>query len=333
MSDLQTPSPAPTSSVPPGTGSKARWGLEGLALGVALGGVGRPGDWQRHFERLGQCEALGLHSVWLPEMHFAPGACSTPLSLLAAFAAKSTKLRLGTTSLLLPIHHPVQLADEVSDLRALSGDRVILGLGRGFRRPLFEAFQVPAQSKRNRFDDHLEAMLVRWAGRGEGPPPMGVAAFGRKGLAQAARHGLPYLPSPLESLDLIAENLSFHAAALSPEKNAAPLAVPLMRTVFVSEDEAAVRSVLEAIEREARALQVGRVPAALGRAAKAPIESRVLVGSPSQVRHELARYRERIGVDLLIARIEVPGVAPKILEASLEALATEVVPALVSAPS
>ena len=315
-----TPDPRPS---PGDAGSQKRWGLDGLAVGISLGGLSGREAWPRQRAWIERADALGVHSAWLPEMHFTPGACTTPLTTLAAFAACSQHLRLGTTSLLLPIHEPLRLAAEVSALQALSGDRAILGLGRGFRRPLFEAFGIPVKTKRDRFDEHLEVMLREWP---EGPPPMGVAAFGRKGLEQAARHGLPYLASPIETLDLVAENLAFHRDHLPPEIDAATLAVPMLRSVFVAGDDREAAGVFGAMEREARGLVRGPVPKALSRAAEAPLEERVLVGSVQRVADEIGRYRDRVGLDLLIARVEIPGAETTQREESLERLVKEVLP-------
>ena len=317
-----TPDPRPS---PGDAGSQKRWGLDGLAVGISLGGITGPEAWQRQLAWIERADALGVHSAWLPEMHFTPGACTTPLTTLAAFAACSQHLRLGTTSLLLPIHEPLRLAAEVSALQALSGDRAILGLGRGFRRPLFEAFEIPVKAKRDRFDEHLEIMLGEWP---QGPPPMGVAAFGRKGLEQAARHGLPYLASPIETLDLVAENLAFHRDHLPPEIDADTLAVPMLRSVFVAGDDREAAGVFGAMEREARGLVRGPVPKALSRAAEAPLEERVLVGSVQRVADEIGRYRDRVGLDLLIARVEVPGAETAQREESLGRLVEEVLPLL-----
>jgi len=202
-------------------GETKRWGVEGLAFGIALGGVGNRGEWDRTLAWVDYAQRRSLHSVWVPEMHFVPGACSTPLLNLAAIAARTTRLRLATTSLLLPLAHPIDLARSVSTLDHLCGGRLILGLGRGFPRHLFDAFEIDPTSKRDRFDDCLEIVMKLWAGeqldaqasafhalehgtglsglqpRQEPHPPLAVAAFGRKGLAQAARWGLPYLASPM----------------------------------------------------------------------------------------------------------------------------------------
>ncbi|MCH7709033.1 MAG: LLM class flavin-dependent oxidoreductase, partial [Myxococcales bacterium] len=68
-----------------------------------------------------QAEKLGFHSLWLPEHHFSGrAAIPSPLLLLAAVAARTTKLRLGTTSYLLPLRHPIHVAEEVAVLDQLS---------------------------------------------------------------------------------------------------------------------------------------------------------------------------------------------------------------------
>ena len=311
-----------------GAGERARWGIDeqnGLALGISLGGVSTPREWRRQLEWVERAEELGLHSVWLPEMHFAPGACARPLLALAGFAAHTRRLRLATTSLLLPIHHPLQVAEDVATLEAISGNRVVLGLGRGFRAPLFAGFGIDASTKRDLFDQSLEQILAAWQGR---RPPMAVAAFGRKGLAQAARHGLPYLASPIESLDLVAENLRFHRENLHPSVDADALVVPIMRTVHVAQDDLEAARVTASLEAESKRMLLGRVPKALGRAAAAGVEERTLIGTTAQVIDQIGRYRERVGLDLLIARVEVGGASPEEREASLTRLVEEVLPAL-----
>ena len=157
---------------------------------------------------------------------------------------------------------------------------------------------------------------------------MAVAAFGRKGLEQAARRGLPYLASPLEPLDLVAENLDFHREHLPSDIDATELAVPILRTIHVAGSDAEAREVREALDAESRIQLRGRVPAALDRAVDAPAEARTLVGSVSEVIDQVARYRERVGMDLLIARVEVPGATLAERRDSLARLAEEVIPAL-----
>jgi alkanesulfonate monooxygenase SsuD/methylene tetrahydromethanopterin reductase-like flavin-dependent oxidoreductase (luciferase family) len=297
-----------------------------LSLGLALGGpsrsrLGRPDSALQWIDR---AESLGLHSAWVPEMHFAPGVTASPLLLLAAYAARSRRLRLGTTSLLLPIHDPDRLASEIAALDRRTGGRLSLGLGRGFRRPLFEAFGVDAAAKRDRFDAALDRILERWrrdyAPRQVPHPPLAVAAFGPKGLAQAARRGLPYLASPVEPIDQIEENQARHAEGLPDSTDAASLPVPIMRSAFVAADDREAARVRASLESEARGVR-GRVPASLARAAESDLHDRVLVGTASEVRDRLARWCERVAIDLLIVRIPEAGLESGARVGGLERLA------------
>lgn len=328
-----------------------------MSLAISLGGVSNGAEWQSLLGWVDCAEALGLHSVWIPEMHFAPGVATSPLLTLAACAARTQNLRLATTSLLLPIRPPLRVAEEVAALDRLSQGRVILGLGRGFRAPLFTAFGIDAATKRDRFDDALDLMLARWAGDSvdldgtvfEGDsaggalddpesalphqrphPPLAVAAFGRKGLMQASRRALPYLASPLEPLKLIEENLSFHRENLPAGIDSADIVVPVMRTVYVAANDAEAARVYGALEKETRAVRPagGKLPSAIARAAEAGVEERVIVGRRNEVIDLLSRYRERLGMDLLVARPQVGATSPAEREAALERLVAEVMPAL-----
>jgi alkanesulfonate monooxygenase SsuD/methylene tetrahydromethanopterin reductase-like flavin-dependent oxidoreductase (luciferase family) len=330
-----------------------RWGIEGLSLGIALGGTGNVAEWSRAVEWVDFAEERALHSVWMPEMHFAPGGCSSPLLHLSAFSGRTRKLRLATTSLLLPLQHPLVIANEVAALDHLSQGRVILGLGRGFPKHLFDAFEIDPSTKRDRFDECLEWVLKIWSGAGtaeiptrfsEMPgfadltairphqdphPPLAVAAFGRKGLAQAARWGLPYLASPMEPFELIAENLAFHRENLRSTGDACRAIVPIMRTVFVSSEGATLARVRERLDSERRPL-TRKLPAAIARALAAPLDERVVVGGPSDVIDHLARYREELGMNLLIVRPMIGGADPGAQEESMIRIVEEVVPALCS---
>jgi alkanesulfonate monooxygenase SsuD/methylene tetrahydromethanopterin reductase-like flavin-dependent oxidoreductase (luciferase family) len=259
-------------------------------------------------------------------------------------AARTERLRLGTTSFLLPLRHPLHVAAEVAVLDRLSGGRVILGMGRGFRSATFAAFEVPASEKRDRFEAAVAVMRDAWEGKpvaweeGAGPdaqgspvtlsprpvqkphPPLWVAAFGPKAVAQAGRLGLPYLASPIEPLAKLEENHARHREACEAAGRALPEAVPIMRTVFASRDAAVLARAREALAAQAAALAKASAPA-IRRAAAAALEDWALVGEPAAVADGVARYRERFGMTHLIVRAQIPGASLRDLEASLDLLA------------
>lgn len=289
-----------------------------------------------------RAEALGFHSFWLPESHFTgPASIPSPLLWHAAVAARTRTLRLGTTSFLLTVRHPLRVAEDVAVLDRLSDGRVILGVGRGFRRSLFAAFDVEQRAKRDLFEAALAAMREAWAGRPVGPddapgspavlsplpvqkphPPLWVAAFGPKALAQAGRLGLPYLASPIEPEARLAENYAAHRAHLAEHGHASDgLAVPVMRTVFAHPDAAVVARVREALARQVLGLAKAD-SAALRAAGTSKVEDVALLGEPAAVADAVERYREKLGMTHLLVRTRVPGADEGEILAALDALAS-----------
>ena len=196
---------------------------------------------------------------WLPENHFGDHTTLPfPLLVLSAAAARTERLRLGAGSYLLPVRHPLQAAEEVALLDCFSQGRVILGIGRGYQNAMFRGFGVPIKEKRQRFEQILELMIRAWRGepipvedaatRGiiktatlsplpvQSPhPPIWVTAFGPKTLAQAERLGLPYIASPVESLNTLKNNLSDYWKALIDTQHSSHQGIPIMRTTFISD--------------------------------------------------------------------------------------------------
>src|SRR5262244_3895891 len=110
-----------------------------------------------------EAEALGFHSSFSVEHHFSGwNQVSATLMLLAALAMRTTTLRLGTAVIVLPWHNPVLLAEEAATLDLLSGGRLDLGIGKGYRYNEFAGFCVPMEEADARFDECLEVLLKAW---------------------------------------------------------------------------------------------------------------------------------------------------------------------------
>ncbi|MEH6592858.1 MAG: LLM class flavin-dependent oxidoreductase [Halioglobus sp.] len=263
-------------------------------------------------------EAIGCHSFWLPENHFGDQrSMPSPLTLLAAVSGRTTRIKLGTVSYLLPIRHPLLAAEEVAVLDQLSDGRVILGVGRGIQAAVFQAFDLPSKDKRKRFGENLDLMRKAWAGdpvaqdnAGEpvylAPlpvqrphPPIWVAAFGPLALQQVGNLGLPYLASPIETLEVLQHNYQQHRVIVSDAGHNAVSEVPIMRTVFISDDSAAINSVKSSLGEVSQTL-LGDSPSA--------VDEWAIVGDRQYVRDKLAEYQEVLGVTHLIASGRLPGI-------------------------
>ena len=238
--------------------------------------------------------------------------------LLAAVAARTTRLKLGTTSYLLPIRNALQAAQQVAALDQLCQGRLILGLGRGFQPAMLQAYGVEMKLKRQQFESVLDAMLNAWAGNGvdasaeplrisplpaqQPHPPLWVAAFGPKAIAQVGSRGLPYLASPMETLEQLEHNHQLHRDAIVNAGKRQPPEVIIMRTVYISEDP------VECAQVRDKLAAVGA--GVLGKNSPNPVDDWCLIGAPEQVQAGIKRYQQRLGMTHLIAvRPRVTGIS------------------------
>jgi alkanesulfonate monooxygenase SsuD/methylene tetrahydromethanopterin reductase-like flavin-dependent oxidoreductase (luciferase family) len=116
------------------------------------------------FEQIDAAERWGLDAMWLAEIHVAPerSVCSAPLTLASAIAARTKRMKIGTGVQVLPLCHPLRLAEEAATVDQISHGRLIFGVGRsGFPRT-YEAYGVPYGESRERFAETLEILKRAW---------------------------------------------------------------------------------------------------------------------------------------------------------------------------
>ncbi|HME72132.1 MAG TPA: LLM class flavin-dependent oxidoreductase [Myxococcota bacterium] len=118
-------------------------------------------------EHAARAEAAGFDGLWVSERPFAHAAVvPAALPLLAAIAARTTHIRVGSALLPLPLYHPLRLAEDAATLDGLSGGRLELGLGLGEHTEGFDGFGVPVQGRLERFEESLLVLRQAW---GESP--------------------------------------------------------------------------------------------------------------------------------------------------------------------
>ena len=116
------------------------------------------------FDLVDVAERGGLDAVWLAELHFNPkrSVLASPMLLAGAIGARTSNIKIGTAVQILPLCHPLQLAEEAATVDHISHGRLIFGVGRsGFART-YAAYGVPYAESRERFAETLEIVRRAW---------------------------------------------------------------------------------------------------------------------------------------------------------------------------
>lgn len=162
--------------------------------------------WHEILEQIRWAEQLGFGSVWISEHHFLPDDyASSTMTLAAAVAMRTDDMQIGTNVLVLPVHHPLRLAEEALTVDALSGGRLRLGVGLGYRAPEFSPFGTSMGQRRRRFEQGVAALRAAFAGDEidgvrvaprpvrDGGPELWIGALSPVAIERAARLGDGFL--------------------------------------------------------------------------------------------------------------------------------------------
>ena len=117
------------------------------------------------FEQIDAAEELGLDVIWLSELHFDPqrSVLSAPLSIASAIAARTRRIKIGTAVQVLPLCHPLRLAEEGATVDQISRGRLIFGVGRSGLPRTYEDYGVSYAESRARFAEALEIVEQAWS--------------------------------------------------------------------------------------------------------------------------------------------------------------------------
>ena len=236
---------------------------------------------QEAFAQAEAAERLGLDGVWLAERHFAapkgpldlqdvgiPSIVSAPLIMASAIAARTQRLRVGVAVNVLPLCHPIRMAEEAATVDHISGGRFDFGVGRsGFARA-YEGYGIPYSESRERFQECLDIILSAWTNdrfsyQGkyyafdnvsvlpkpcqQPYPPIRIAATTRETFPRVGEMGYPIFVG-LRGMDRpeLAGQLKVYRDALKAAGHPRDGDVILRLPVYVAETEERARSEAEA---------------------------------------------------------------------------------------
>lgn len=116
-------------------------------------------------EQIAWAEQLGLDSVWLTEHHFCDdGYSPSPLVVASAIAARTRTMRIGTNLILLPLYHPVRVAEDAATLSLLSGGRFDLGVGAGYVEAEYRTFGRSLRNRPSLMEESIAILRRAWSG-------------------------------------------------------------------------------------------------------------------------------------------------------------------------
>lgn len=279
-------------------------------------------------------ERCGFDACLMGEHHQDPdGFIPSPLLLLAAIAARTQRIRLGTTVLLLPLQHPFKVAEDAATLDVLSGGRCILGVGTGYQPRDFTPFGVDPKHRGSLLDEGLQIIRACWTeervsfhGRhfsldnvSQHPrpvqqprPPIWVGGWGPKGFERAARLGDAWVTDPLQHLAVLRQHQAEYRAVA--ERYGGRPSTILMRDVWVAAShqeavEDAERYMLPMLRYYWRNKAfVEEDPVLRGVTADSDLtpermfEDRVVLGSAKDCVAQIARWQEELAPDWLVLR-------------------------------
>jgi alkanesulfonate monooxygenase SsuD/methylene tetrahydromethanopterin reductase-like flavin-dependent oxidoreductase (luciferase family) len=298
----------------------------------------------------------GFGSVWATQHYLAEEVQYLhPLAVLGRLVPETGDMRIGTAISLMALAHPVDLAEQFATLDILSGGRLVVGAGLGYRDVEFDAFGVPRDRRLRRFRENLDLVRRLWtedevhfegdAGRIDGirpllrpvqrpHPPIWLAGHTDAALTRTAGTGLPWLAAAAHvDADYLRTQARFFRERCAEHGREAEINV--LQEVYVgADDDSAVEDVREALAAKYRTYRAWGQDAILPESQSFDREfdelrrGRFILGGPRTCRDRLAELIETVGPAHVLLRPQWPGLPHDRVMESLRRLTGDVLPAL-----
>jgi alkanesulfonate monooxygenase SsuD/methylene tetrahydromethanopterin reductase-like flavin-dependent oxidoreductase (luciferase family) len=302
------------------------------------------------FAQIERAEALGWDDVWLSEHHFiADGYTPSMLPLAAAIAARTTRIDIGTSVLLLPLHDPLRVAEDAATVDVASGGRLQLGVAVGYRKGEFTGFGIPARERAARMDEALPILRRLFAGERvtangkfyrytdveltplpvQRAPKLWVGGFSEPAVRRAARLGDAYISTgPIGPLVAIYHD---ELRRLGKDPGAHEIAAGITWLLVARDPEKRWREAeqhfLYQINLYAQWFGEAGMQIAAVAKSRADLANRgAMIVSPEQARDAIARYAAEQPITRFYGWTIPPGLPPEWADEHIELMAREVMP-------
>jgi len=306
-----------------------------------------------------EAERIGLESVWTSEHHFVDdGYMPSQLPVLAAIAARTERVSLGTGVLLAPMFDPLHLAEDAATVDVLSNGRLILGLGIGWRAEEFVGLGGTEGHKGRRLEAMIEILRQAWSDRlvtgdadgiyrypdhgfnvtpkpaRDGGPPIWIGAGAPVAVERAGRIADGYISSSASAATMAERAALVRRGAETAGRDPSSISIAVHKPTFAWRDGDAWSVVRDYAQYmtwkyadmdEAYGSRERRLPPALTAETEASLLDRSIVGTPEQVAEQIAEYRDALGPNgHFIARSYFPGLDPGIQRETMRIFGEEV---------
>lgn len=276
------------------------------------------------------------------------------IPFLARMSAEAPNLRLNFGIVLVPLHKPLDLAEQLATIDVMSGGRVIFGAGLGYRDVEFAAFGIDQTQRVRRFEENLIAIRRLWteatvnmvgshfelrdASCPTKPlqkphPPIWIGANADSAIRRAARLGDCWYVNPHNRIDTIARQVDVYRGALEALGKPFPSEFPCRREVFVAAThEEAMRLARPHLEGKYEVYrswgQDREMPAGddLGGSFEELARDRFLIGTADEVAEGMARLSQSTGINHLVMSIQWAGMPQGLVLETMHRLAEDVFP-------
>lgn len=303
-----------------------------------------------------RAEELGFDSVWMEEHHSVKDHYwPSPLTILAGFATRTSRLVLGTDIVVFPFYHPVRLAEDVALLDIMSRGRFVFGTAIGYKPDEFALYDTPLEKRGARFEEGLRLMKALWTqetvtfqghyytvtnARLEPKPltrphpPVWIGGWGPLTLQRAATMADNWIPGPTADLArLLQGKQQFLANRAAAGHNTPVTEWPLTRDVIIADSDTQARELAERhIMISYRQEYAGGwrhpfIDSSIATDLDGLKRDRFIIGGPQECIAQIKRFVDAYGMTHLICRLFFPGLPHTHIMRELELLAREVMPA------